>query len=113
MSTPQIVTLKRSRNAIKGALTRLRLKVDHIEAEELGSESLEQIITTQSKLDELDQKFTSKHDEVIMALPEDGDIDDALDAASKQNLKNMKKMFPRYADASSYYHRRLMPATTP
>ena len=80
MSTPQIVSLKRSRNAIKGALTRLRLKVDHIEAEELGSESLEQIITAQSKLDELDQKFTSKHDEVVLTLPEDDDIDDALDA---------------------------------
>ena len=106
MSTPQIVTLKRSRNAIKGALTRLRLKVDHIEPEELGSESLEQIITAQSKLDELDQKFTSKHDEVVLTLPEDDDIDDALDAEQAKLEEHVSSLCRRLKLLSQKAHAR-------
>jgi len=61
-------------------VARLALNVDNIEAEELGSGSNGQIGISQSKLDELDWKFTAKHEEVIQALLEDDQIDAALEA---------------------------------
>jgi hypothetical protein len=92
-STPQIVILKRSRSGIKGALSRFAISVDNIEAEDLGSEHIVQINAAQSKLDELDRKFTDKHEEVIQALPEDSQIDAALEAEQRGLEEHEQEIF--------------------